>query len=149
MVKIIYWSLLPKVGSFLVKGPKQCLDLGAGILCGAAQAIGVEIFTKNSVNEALALKSAADACKDELPIKLTTEHDEVSEIMKEGGKAAVSKAKTVMTSTGVDEKCIEIFGLVCTKAEQFGALDIIKEACANLWVSYYLKTQKLIIFYFY
>jgi len=39
----------------------------AGIVCGAAQAIGVKIFTQDSVNEALNLKSAADACKDELP----------------------------------------------------------------------------------
>ena len=109
MVKIVYWSPLIKVGSFLVKGPKQCINLGAGILCGAAQAIGVEIFTKDSVNEALALTSAAEACKDELPIKLTTEYDEVSEIMKEGGKAAVSKAQAVMKSTCVDETCIAIF----------------------------------------
>jgi len=96
------------------------------------QAVGLEVFTKDSVNEALALKSAADACKDELPITITAEHDEVSEIMKEGGKAAVSKAQAVMKSTCVDETCIAIFGLFCTKAEQFGALDIIKEACANL-----------------
>ena len=83
MVKIVYWSLLTKARSFLTKGSKQCINLGAGILCGAAQAGGVELFTKDSVNEALALKSAADACKDELPIKLTAEHDEVSEIIKE------------------------------------------------------------------
>jgi len=135
MVKIVYWSsLLPKIGSFLAKGSKQCINLGAGIICGAAQAVGVEIFTKDSVNEALNLKSAADACKDELPIKLTTEHDEVSEIMKKGGKNAVSKAKAVMESSGVDKKCIAIFGLICAKAEEYGALDIIKEACANLWV---------------
>lgn len=132
---IIYWSsLLSKVGSFLGKGSKQCVNLGAGIFCGAAQAVGVEIFTKNSVNEALTFKSAADACKDQLPIKLTTKHDEVSDIMKEGGKSAVSKAKAVMESSGVDKKCIAIFGLVCTKAKEYGALDIIKEACANLWV---------------
>ena len=73
------------------------------------QAIGLEVFTKDSVNEALALKSAADACKDELPITITAEHDEVSEIMKEGGKAAVSKAQAVMKSTCVDETCIAIF----------------------------------------
>ena len=46
--------------------------------------------------------------------------------MKEGGKAAVSKSQAVMKSTGVNDKCIAIFGLVCTKAEEFGALDIIK-----------------------
>lgn len=40
MVKIVYWSLLPKIGSFLVKGSKQCLNVGAGIICGAAQAVG-------------------------------------------------------------------------------------------------------------
>jgi hypothetical protein len=107
MVKILYWSLFPTMGSFLAK---------------------------NSLNQALALKSAADACKDELPIQLTAEHDKVAQIMEKGGKTAVLKAKAVMKSTGVDEKCIEIFGLVCTKAEEFGALDIIKEACANLWV---------------
>lgn len=131
MVKIVYWSLLTKVGSFLTKGSKQCINLGAGILCGAAQAVGVEVFTRASVNEALGLKIAADACKDELPIKLTSEHNEVSEIMKEGGEAAVSKAQAVMKSSGVDEKCIAIFGLVCRKAEESGALDIIKQACAN------------------
>ena len=75
MVKIIFWSLLPNIGSFLAKGSKQCINLGAGIICGAAQAVGVEVFTKDSVNEALGLKSAADACKNELPIELTTEHD--------------------------------------------------------------------------
>ena len=52
--------------------------------------------------------------------------------MEEAGKTAVSKEKAVIKSSGVDEKCIEIFGLVCTKAEEFGALDIIKKACANL-----------------
>lgn len=126
MVKIVYWSLLPKIGSFLTRGSKQCINFGAGIFCGAAQAVGIEVFTKDSVNEAFNLKGAADACKDELPIKLTTEHDEVAEIMQKGGKTAVSKAKAVMKSSGVDEKCIAIFGLVCTKAEEFGALDIIK-----------------------
>ena len=115
MVKIVFWTVLPHVGSFLAKGSKQCINLGVGIICGVAQAVGVEVFTKDSLNEALALKSAADVCKEELPIKLTTEHDEVSEIMKEGGKTAVSKAKAVMKSSGVDEKCIEIFGLVSTK----------------------------------
>lgn len=52
--------------------------------------------------------------------------------MKEGGTTAVLKAKAVLKSSGVDKKCIEIFGLVCTKAQEFGALDIIKEACVNL-----------------
>jgi hypothetical protein len=108
--------------------------IGAGIVCGLAQALGAELFTQDSVNEALTLKSAADACIDELPIQLTTEHDQVAAIMKEGGKAAVAEAQAVMKSSGVDEKCIAIFGLVCSKAEQFGALDILKQACANLWV---------------
>lgn len=133
MVKIVYWSLLPKIGSFLAKGSKKCVNLGAGIICGAAQAAAILRF-KDSVNEALNLKIAADSCRDELPIKLITEHDEVSEIMKEGGKNAVSKAKAIMESSGVDKKCIAIFSLVCTKAEQFGAVDIIKEACAYLWI---------------
>ena len=43
MVKIVYWSLLTKVGSFLAKSPKQCINLGAGFICGAAQAVGVEV----------------------------------------------------------------------------------------------------------
>ena len=64
MVKIVYWSRLSKIGSFLTRGSKQCINLGAGIICGAAQAVVVEVFTKDSVNEALRLKSAADACKD-------------------------------------------------------------------------------------
>jgi hypothetical protein len=134
MIKIIYWTLLPKIVSLLSKGSNKCLNICAGFVCGAAQAAGVEIFTKDSVNEALSLKSAADACKGELPIQLTTEHGEVFEIMKEGGATAILKAKSVMKSSGVDEKCIEIFGLVCAKAQAFGALEIIKEACANLWV---------------
>jgi hypothetical protein len=134
MVKIIYWTLLPKIVRFFSKSSTKCLNIGAGFVCGAAQVVGVEIFTKDSVNEALSLKSAADACKDELPIKLTTEHDEVYEIMREGGTTAVLKAKAVMKSSGVDERCIEIFGLVCTKVQAFNALEIIKEACANLWV---------------
>ena len=75
MVKILYWSLLPKIGSFLGKSSKQCRNFGTGIVCGAVQTVGVEIFTKYSVNEALGLKNAADACKDELPIRLTTDHD--------------------------------------------------------------------------
>jgi hypothetical protein len=70
--------------SFLAKNLKQCLNIGAGVICGVAQAVGVEIFTKNSLNEALNLKSAADACKDELPIQLTAEHDKVAQIMEEG-----------------------------------------------------------------
>ena len=134
MVKIIYWTLLPKIVSLISKSSASCLNIGAGFVCGAAQAVGVEIFTKDSVNEALSLKSAADACKGELPIELTAEHDEVSEIMTEGGKNAVLKAKAIMKSSGVDERCIEIFGLVCTKAQTFDALEIIKEACVNLWV---------------
>ena len=132
MVKIVYWSILPQIRSLLGKTSQQCINLGAGFICGAAQVVGVEIFTKDSLNESLSLKTAAEACSDELPIKLTTEHDQVSEIMKDGGKTAVLKAKAVLKSSGVDQKCVEIFGLVCTKAQEFGALDIIKEACANL-----------------
>jgi hypothetical protein len=40
-------------------------------MCGVAKSVSIQIFTKDSINEALALKSDADACKDELPIKLT------------------------------------------------------------------------------
>jgi len=54
--------------------------------------------------------------------------------MSEGGKDAVGKAKAVLKSANVDDKCIAIFGLVCSKAQELGAVDIIKEACANLWV---------------
>lgn len=134
MVRIIYWALLPKIVGFVSKSSAKCVNIGAGFFCGAAQAVGVEIYTKDSINQALNLKSAADACKDELPIDLTTEHDQVSEIMAEGGKTAVLKAKAIMRSSGINEKCIEIFSLVCGQAQASGALDIVKEACANLWV---------------
>jgi hypothetical protein len=96
--------------------------------------MGVKVFTKDSINEALNFKSAADACRDELPIKVTTEYDEVAKIMAGGGKIAIAKAKAIMKATGIDEKCIQIFGLVCTKAQESNALEIIKEACASLWV---------------
>jgi hypothetical protein len=92
------------VKSFVAKNSKQCLNICAGIVCGFTQAVGIEIFTKNSLNEALSLKSASDACKDELPIQLATEHDKVAQIMEEGGKTAVLKAKAIMKSTGVNQK---------------------------------------------
>lgn len=82
MVKIVFWTnILPKLAGYITEAPKVCINLGVGIICGAAQAVGVEIFTKDSLNEALNLKSAANSCLDELPIKVTTEHDEVAEIM--------------------------------------------------------------------
>lgn len=92
----------------------------------------MEVFTKGAVNEGLALTTAADGCKDELPLKLRTEHEKVSEIMTQGGTTSVLKAKAVMEWSGVDKKCIAIFGLICSKAEEFGALDRVKEACINL-----------------
>ena len=73
-------------------------------------------------------------CKDDLPVEAIPERDKIVEYMSEGGQDAIAKAKAAMKSTGVDERCIEIFGIVCAKAQEFGALDIIKEACANLWV---------------
>lgn len=54
--------------------------------------------------------------------------------MSEGGKTVVSKAKAVMEGSDVDQKCIAMSGLVYSKAQEFGALDIIKDACANLWL---------------
>ena len=124
--------MLPKVADYIMKAPKTCINLSVGVFCGAAQAAGLEIFTKNSVNEALNMKGAADACLDELSIKLTSEHDEISKIMTAGGKNAIAKAKAIMKSSGVDEKCIQIFGLVYSKAEELGALETIKDACAFL-----------------
>lgn len=132
---IVYWSnLLPKIGSLLSKSSKQCINLGTGLVCGALQTCGIEVFTKDAINEALNLKTASDACRDELPIQLTSEHDQVSEIMKSGSKDSISRAKSIMESTGIDKKCIAIFAIVCTKAQDSGALDIIKDACTNLWV---------------
>lgn len=55
-------------------------------------------------------------------------------VMSKGGQNAVVQAKAVLKSAGVDDKCVAIFGLVCSKAQEFNALDILKEACANLWV---------------
>ena len=53
MVKIVFWSnILPKIGSYITKVPTACINLGVGIFCGAAQAVGISIFTKDSVNEA-------------------------------------------------------------------------------------------------
>ena len=135
MVNLTYWlNPLPVLGKTLSSAPKVCINLGVGIVCGAVQALGLEVFTGNSVNEALDLKTAADLCQDELPVQLTSEYDQVASIMSEGGKGAVAKAKAVLKSSGVDDKCIAIFGLVCSKAQEVGALEIIKEACANLWV---------------
>lgn len=94
----------------------------------------MEVFTKPSVDEALALKGAASACSDELPMELTIEHDQLAEIMNEGGKNAIAKARAVLKAGGVSDKCIEIFSLVCAKAQESSALNIIKDACANLWV---------------
>ena len=89
---------------------------------------------ENSTRQQESLKNAAEICKDELPIEAIPQHDKVAEFMTEGGQGAISKAKAVMKSAGVDEKCIEIFGIVCAKAQEFGVLDIVREACANLWV---------------
>lgn len=50
MVKIVYWSLLPKIGNFLAKGSTRCVNLGVGIICGAAQAVS----DLNSFQEILA-----------------------------------------------------------------------------------------------
>jgi hypothetical protein len=114
MVKCGFWLIpIRDIGKAIVSAPKVCINLGVGIVCGAAQAVGVEVFTKNSLNDAINLQQAASACRDELPVKLTSEHDQVA---------------------GVDEKCVAIFGLVCSKAQELNALDIIKEACYNLWV---------------
>ena len=137
MVYPTFWlNPLPKIGKSLLSAPKVCINLGVGIVCGAAQAIGIEIFTKDTLNEAINLKNAADACQNELPVELTLtcEHDQIASIMSEGGKDAVVKAKAILKLVDVDNKCIAIFGLVFTKAQQLGAADIIKEACANLWV---------------
>jgi len=135
MVKCVFWvNPFVSLGKAIIAAPKVCLNIGAGMFCGAVQAIGVEIFTKGSVNQALDLKQAAEACRDELPVKLTSEHDQIAEIMTEASKDSVVKAKAVLAGVGIDQKCIAIFGLVCSKAAQFNALDIIKEACANLWV---------------
>lgn len=73
MTQIGYWSVL----TFIRRAPEKCVNLGVGIICGAAQAIGIEIFTKDSINEAIRMKSASDLCRDELPIELTAEHDEI------------------------------------------------------------------------
>jgi hypothetical protein len=51
-----------------------------------------------------------------------------------GGDNSVLKAKAVLESVGVDEKCVVIFGLICFKAESSDALNIIKQACMNLWI---------------
>jgi hypothetical protein len=80
------------------------------------------------------LKNLSDLCKDELPIALTYEHDQILEIMNIGGDNSVLKAKAVLESVGVDEKCVVIFGLICFKAESSDALNIIKQACMNLWI---------------
>ena len=134
MVKIIYWSILPGIAGFLAKRSQQCANLGVGIICGAAQAIGVKLYTQSSLDEALNLKSAAEICKDDLPVEIVPERDKIVEFMTEGGRESISKAKAAMKSAGIDQRCIEIFGIVCAKTQEFGALDIVKEACANLWI---------------
>ena len=55
---------LVSIGKAIISAPKVCLNIGAGVFCGAAQAIGVEIFTKKSLDEAINLRQAADACGD-------------------------------------------------------------------------------------
>ena len=63
MAQIVYWGLFPGFKTFLRERPKQCVNFIAGVGCGVAQAVGVEIFTKDSVNQALSLKTASDECK--------------------------------------------------------------------------------------
>lgn len=133
MTQIHYWSMLP-IRTFVATRSKQCINLAAGLICGAAQVLGAEIFTKTQLDEALAVRTLADTCKDELPVKLTSEHDEIAELMNEGGLNAVSKAKGILKTAGVSDKCIEIFGFVCSKAQQSGVLQIIKDACHETWV---------------
>ena len=130
MVNIIYWSLLPKIGTFVSKRSQQCLNIGADIVVGVCEFVGMELYTKAkaSLNEAMNLKGAAYSCSEKLPIKLTEGYEKVEKIMKTGGKDAISQAKAVMKENGVDKKCIEIFALVC----KINALEIVKEACANL-----------------
>lgn len=135
MVKCVFWANpVGSVAKAILSTPRVVVNICAGMFCGAAQAVGVEIFTKNAANEAIELKQAADACRDELPVRLTSQHDQVAEIMQESGKDAVVKAKAVLETAGVDKKCISIFAIVCSKAQELNALNIIKEACANLWV---------------
>lgn len=45
------------------------------------------------VDNALKLKSAADACPDELPIQLTAEHDQVAKVMNEDEKLQLPKRR--------------------------------------------------------
>lgn len=130
MVKSVFW--IGGLGKVLILTPALCLDVGIGVICGVAQGLKIGLYSKNSINEAINFQQAANACQDELPNEIL--HDQVHELMEEGGKDAVIKAKALLTSGGISKQCIEIFGLVCTKAEEFGALDLIKEACMNLWV---------------
>jgi hypothetical protein len=41
MVNIIYWSLLPKMGTFVLKRNQQCLNIGAGIVVGVCEFVGM------------------------------------------------------------------------------------------------------------
>jgi len=41
MVNIIYWSLLPKMGTFVSKRSQQCLNIGAGIVVGVCEFVGM------------------------------------------------------------------------------------------------------------
>lgn len=116
MIKIVFWSpILTKIVNSVVQAPMFCINLGFGIVSGAGKSLGVKILTKDSINEALSLKESTDACRNQLPIQLTTEHDEVAEIMTGDGRGAISTTKAVMKKTGIDKKCIAIFGLVCSK----------------------------------
>ena len=124
MVKCVFLvQPFVSIGKAILSAPRACLNIGAGVFCGAAQAIGVEIFTKKSLDEAINLHQAAQTCRDELPVRFTSDHDQIAEIMQEARKDSVVRAKAVLEAAGVDEKCVAIFGLVCSKAQEFNALD--------------------------
>lgn len=119
----------------LTKIPNFCINVVAGLFCGAAKAVGADIFTQYHADEVLEYQEAAKTCLDELPLnRLTPEYSQVSELMTEGGTKNVIKAKSILRSAKVSEKSIAIFSLVCTKAQEIGAFDAIKGACYNLWI---------------
>ena len=107
-----------------------CFNIAAGVVCG----VGVQIYTKYTINEAMEYSKAALSCNDQLPLAAGDAHDKVAEIIEEGGKGAVSHAKAILKSSGVSDQCVAIFELVCGKAQSFAAVDVIKEACPNLSV---------------
>lgn len=115
-----------------MKSSDHCINIGVGISYGTIEAVKDSInqsLERQSQNPSVNKSSVNQSVSDELPIPLTTENDEVSEIITEG-----NSLQYFLKSTKVSKKFIRIFGFISSKVRSFDVITIIKESCWNLWV---------------